>query len=53
VRVYTIYGREPIYADEQDTVVGDMMGLVPARLSTVLPPIPLESDGPPDPAHTP
>jgi hypothetical protein len=53
VRVYTIYGREPIYADEQDTVVGDMMGLVPARLATVPPPPPLESDGPPDPAHTP
>lgn len=53
VRVYTIYGREPIYADDHDTVVGDMMGLVPARLATVPPPPPLASDGPPDPAHTP
>lgn len=53
VRVYTIYGREPIYADENDTVVGDMMGLVPARLvDRPMPPV-LPSDGPPDPAHTP
>jgi hypothetical protein len=53
VRVYTIYGREPIYADEHDTVVGDMMGLVPARLvDRPLPPAWL-TDGPPDPAHTP
>lgn len=53
VRVYTIYGREPIYADDTDTVVGDMMGLVPARLVTAPPPPALLSDGPPDPAHTP
>jgi hypothetical protein len=28
VRVYTIYGREPFFADENDVVVGDLMGLV-------------------------
>jgi hypothetical protein len=51
VRVYTIYGREPIFADDTDTVVGDMMGLLPAeRVSTPRPP-PLESDGPADPRH--
>lgn len=49
VRVYTIYGREPIYADENDVVVGDMMGLVPAALvSTPMPP-PTPTDGPPRP----
>jgi hypothetical protein len=53
VRVYTIYGREPIFANDDDVVVGDMMGLVPAdRVRTPAPP-PVESAGPPDPVHTP
>jgi hypothetical protein len=52
VRVYTIYGREPIFADDTDAVVGDLMGLLPAeRVSTPRPP-PLTSDGPPNP-HVP
>jgi hypothetical protein len=38
VRVYTIYGREPVYADDDDVVIGDMMGLVPAE--HVLEPLP-------------
>lgn len=54
VRVYTIYGREPIYADEDDVVVGDMMGLVPAdRVSTPAAVPDFTSPGPPDPANTP
>lgn len=28
VRVYTIYGREPVFTDAHDIVVGDLMGLV-------------------------
>ena len=28
-RVYTIYGREPIFADANNVVVGDMMGMRP------------------------
>jgi hypothetical protein len=53
VRVYTIYGREPFYADEDDVVVGDMMGLVPAdRMSTPLPAMAVDP-GPPDPVGTP
>ena len=53
VRVYTIYGREPFFADEHDVVVGDMMGMRPARLiTTPLPPaIPREGDA--DPRGTP
>jgi hypothetical protein len=49
VRVYTIYGREPVYADENDVVVGDMMGLVPAAMvsAPLAPPTP--TDGPPRP----
>ena len=49
VRVYTIYGREPIFADENDTVVGDLMGLWPAARVTTPAPPPIVSDGPPDP----
>lgn len=30
VRVYTIYGREPIFADDGDVVIGDLFGLRPA-----------------------
>lgn len=49
VRVYTIYGREPIYTDEHDVVIGDMMGLVPAEL-VQRPRDPLViTDGPPTP----
>ncbi len=49
VRVYTIYGREPIYTDDDDVVVGDMMGLVPASLvdRERAPAVP--TDGPPAP----
>ncbi|AKF06462.1 hypothetical protein DB32_003611 [Sandaracinus amylolyticus] len=54
VRVYTIYGREPIYTDENDVVLGDMMGLVPAeRVTEPLPPRLFEPPGAPDPVHTP
>lgn len=53
VRVYTIYGREPIYADDHDVVVGDMMGMRPS--ATVSGPMPaaVPRDGAPDPRGTP
>ena len=44
VRVYTIYGREPVFADGDDVAVGDMMGLRDA--STMEGPVP---DPMPDP----
>jgi hypothetical protein len=50
VRVYTIYGREPIYADDDDFVIGDMMGLLPAELVHTPPPVPMTTDGPPRPS---
>jgi len=53
VRVYTIYGREPIFADENDVVVGDMMGMRPARLITTPLSTPVPRAGPPDPRGTP
>ena len=43
-RVYTIYGREPVFADQEDVAIGDMMGLRDA--STVDGPVP---DPMPDP----
>jgi hypothetical protein len=53
VRVYTIYGREPVFADPQNVVVGDMMGL--RRADAVAGPLPDPMpDGPPvDPATMP
>lgn len=49
VRVYTVYGREPVYTDEHDVVIGDMMGLVPASLVTRPRDPPVATDGPPSP----
>lgn len=53
VRVYTIYGREPLFADEHDVVVGDMMGMRPARLITTPPPPAIPREGDADPRSTP
>ncbi|MEI8256660.1 MAG: hypothetical protein WCJ30_13380 [Deltaproteobacteria bacterium] len=52
-RVYTIYGREPVFADETDAVIGDLAGMRPdSTLSTTRPAaMPLYSA--PDPQHTP
>lgn len=52
VRVYTIFGREPVYADDEDVVVGDMMGLVPGALVGEAAPNGIAL-GPPDPTGTP
>lgn len=53
VQVYTFYGRESVFTDEQGFVLGDLMGMRPhARLTTPEPPaIPLF--GPLDPIGTP
>lgn len=53
VRVYTIYGREPVYTDDDGVVVGDMFGL---RRAEVVPgpiPDPMPDPGPIDPAEEP
>lgn len=53
VRVYTFFGRETVFADQNDVVVGDLAGLRPSdRLTTPEPP-PLPLYGAPDPAHSP
>ncbi|MGF1468578.1 MAG: hypothetical protein ACFCGT_20840 [Sandaracinaceae bacterium] len=53
VRVYTIYGREPVFADDDNVVVGDMYGLRPDAVLDTPAPAPLPTAGPVDPIHTP
>lgn len=53
VRVYTVLGRESVFADENDVVVGDLAGLRPHHTLRTPPPAPLPTYGPPDPVHTP
>ena len=53
VRVYTIYGREPVFADEQNIVLGDLMGLRPAASVGGPIPDPLPDPGPFDPTISP
>lgn len=53
VRVYTVYGRETVFADERDVVIGDMAGLRPDALAGGHAPAPLPMYGAPDPEHTP
>jgi hypothetical protein len=53
VRVYTIYGREAVFTDEHDVVIGDLAGLVPWDLSTLPAPPPMPTFQPADPRTTP
>lgn len=53
VRVYTFFGRETVFANADDVVIGDLSGLRPSDLLTTPEPEPLPSYGPPDPVHTP
>ncbi len=53
VRVYTFFGRETIFADEYDRVVGDLAGLVSADLTKSPLPPPIGPHIPADPAGTP
>lgn len=49
VRVYTIFGREPILTDENDVVVGDLFGMRSASAVEGAVPDPLPDPGPIDP----
>ncbi len=53
VRAYTFFGKETVFADENDVVIGDLAGMRPSdSLKTPdLPPLP--TYGAPDPVHTP
>jgi hypothetical protein len=53
VRVYTFFGSETVFADQNDVVIGDLAGMRPSdSLSTPEPP-PLPMYGVPDPVHSP
>jgi hypothetical protein len=53
VRVYTFYGEETVFADDNDVVLGDLAGLRPSDALPQPEPPPLPSFGGADPAHTP
>jgi hypothetical protein len=53
VRAYTFYGRETVFVDERDMVVGDLLGLRADRVLKTPPPIALPQYGTPDPVNTP
>jgi hypothetical protein len=53
VRVYTFFGKETVFADDTDTVIGDLAGMRPSDTVPFPPPPPLPTFEAPDPAHTP
>ena len=53
VRVYTFFGKETVFADDDDRVVGDLAGLVDARLAKAKLPPPMPTFTPIDPQKTP
>jgi hypothetical protein len=53
VRVYTFFGQETVFADENDVVIGDLAGMRPDRTLTTPEPPPLPTYGGADPVHTP
>jgi hypothetical protein len=53
VRVYTFFGKETVFADDSDVVIGDLSGMRPTATVTLPPLPPLPTYGGPDPQHTP
>jgi hypothetical protein len=53
VRVYTFFGRETVFADDTDAVIGDLAGLRPSDSLTTPEPEPLPTYGGADPVRTP
>lgn len=53
VRVYTFYGRETVFADDHDVVVGDLSGMRPSDSIAAPEPAALPTYGGPDPRHSP
>jgi hypothetical protein len=53
VRVYTFYGRETVFADDRDVVVGDLAGMRPSDSLTTPEPAPLPTYGGAEPAQAP
>lgn len=53
VRVYTVYGREAVFTDDQGMVIGDLAGLRPVELVDLPMPAAIPVAGTPDPRATP
>ncbi len=53
VRVYTFFGRETVFADDADVVIGDLAGMRPSGTLTTPEPDSTPTFGGPDPVHTP
>jgi hypothetical protein len=53
VRVYTFYGEETVFTDDDDVVLGDLAGMRPSDSLPPPEPAPLPTFGGPDPVHTP
>ena len=53
VRVYTFYGQETVFADDDNVVLGDLAGMRPSDSLSTPEPAPLPTFGGPDPVHTP
>jgi hypothetical protein len=53
VRVYTFYGQDTVFADENDVVIGDLAGMRPSDSLPTPEPPPLPTYGGLDPAHLP
>lgn len=53
VRVYTFFGRETVFADDDDVVIGDLAGMRPSNSLETPEPPPLPTFGGPDPVGTP
>ncbi len=53
VRVYTFFGRETLFADEDDVVIGDLAGMRPSESLSTPEPEPLPMYGVPDPRNSP
>ena len=50
VRVYTFFGQETVFADDQDVVIGDLAGLRPSDALSTPEPAPLPTFGGADPS---
>jgi hypothetical protein len=53
VRVYTFFGKETVFADENDVVIGDLAGMRPSDSLSTPQPEPLPTYGGADPVNTP
>jgi hypothetical protein len=51
--VYTFFGKETVFADDDDVVIGDLAGMRPADSVTLPEPTSLPTFGGADPVHTP